>query len=45
VVVHEERTVLTAASTNVELATASWVAWYKQDRPFLGLADLLCDVA
>jgi putative transposase len=30
---------------DVELATAAWVAWYNQERLFLGLADLLCDVA
>jgi putative transposase len=30
---------------DLELATAEWVAWYNQERLFLGLAELLCDVA
>ena len=30
---------------DVELSTAEWVAWYNQERLFLGLAELLCDVA
>ncbi|WP_394328512.1 IS3 family transposase [Mycobacterium avium] len=30
---------------DVELATLSWVHWHNTSRLFLGLADLLCDVA